>query len=168
MMLRNSLILTSLLAPAVAMAQAAGATGPQSATSLDLSVPQAPLRYLNDDAYQRDAPGTFYGDRSGRRASMAGEPGVEITDDKLRVNGSVSTGIGYSKRGGNSHYTAASLNLSKNYTTDEGKTNSVNLNIHVSEGEGPGFYGPYGGGYGGYGPYPYGPGRWDIPPPSGW
>ena len=72
---------------------------------------------------------------------------ADVTDDKVKVSGSFTTGIGYSKNGGNSHYNAATLNLSKNYTTDEGKTHGVNLNIHVSEGKGPGFFGPYGGYY---------------------
>ena len=166
-MIRPLILLCLACAPSLVMAQsAAGATGPQSATSLNLAVPSEPLRYLNDPSFQQDAPGTYYGDKSG--PLPRGEDGrvAEVTDDKLRVSGSVSTGIGYSEGYGNSHYNAASLNLSKNYTTDEGKTRGVNVNIHVSEGKGPGFYGPWGGGYGGgFGP---GPGYWDRPPPFGW
>ncbi|QNR97109.1 hypothetical protein ICJ04_16765 [Stenotrophomonas sp. 169] len=166
-MIRPLILLCLACAPSLVMAQsAAGATGPQSATGLNLAVPSEPLRYLNDPSFQQDAPGTYYGDKSG--PLPRGEDGrvAEVTDDKLRVSGSVSTGIGYSEGYGNSHYNAASLNLSKNYTTDEGKTRGVNVNIHVSEGKGPGFYGPWGGGYGGdFGP---GPGYWDRPPPFGW
>jgi len=166
-MIRPLILLCLACAPSLAMAQsAAGATGPQSATRLNLAVPSEPLRYLNDPSFQQDAPGTYYGDKSG--PLPRGEAGrvAEVTDDKVRVSGSVSTGIGYSEGYGNSHYNAASLNLSKNYTTDEGKTRGVNVNIHVSEGKGPGFYGPWGGGYGGgFGP---GPGYWDGPAPFGW
>lgn len=165
-MIRSLSLLLCLLAPGVVLAQsAAGATGPQSA-DLNLAVPQAPMQYLGDGSLRGDPPGTFYGDKSGRKLSDpgAGNGIANVTDDKLRVNGSVTTGIGYSKEGGNSHYNAAELNLNKNYTTDEGKTHNMNLNIRVSEGKGPGFYGPYGG-YGGYG-YGPGPGYWDSP--GGW
>ena len=165
-MIRSLSLLLCLLAPGVALAQsAAGATGPQSATDRNLALPQAPMQYLGDASLRGDPPGTFYGDKSGRRLSDRGAANgiAEVTDDKLRVNGSLTTGIGYSKEGGNSHYNAAEINLNKNYTTDEGKTHNMNLNIRVSEGKGPGFYGPYGG-YG-YGP---GPGYWDYPPRGGW
>ncbi len=140
-MIRSSLLLALLLAPAAAMAQSAAPT-PES---LDLSVPQAPLRYLGDPSYQRDAPGTYYGDHSGRGLpSKQGTP--EVVDDKLQVHGAISTGIGYSKAYGNSHWNAVDLNLGKNYTTDEGKTRRVDVNIHVSKSDG--------------GPFGYGPGPW--------
>jgi hypothetical protein len=167
-MIRPLSLLLCLLAPGVALAQsAAGATGPQSATDLDLSVPQKPMQYLNDPTLRGDPPGTFYGDKSGRRAlprDGAGNGIAEVADDKLRVNGSITTGIGYTKGFGNTHYNAAELNLNKNYTNDDGKTRNMNLNIQISEGKGPGFYGPYGGGYG------YGRGYWDAagPGPVGW
>ncbi len=163
-MIRPLLLLCLASAPSIVLAQsAAGATGPQSSSGLNLAVPQKPLSYLNDPTLQQDAPGTYYGDKSGPRPRSRGDdgPGTYITDDKLNVSGSISTGIGYSSNGGNSHYNAATLNLNKNYTTDEGKTHGVNVNIHVSEGKGPGFFGPYGG----FGP---GPGYWDYPPPYGW
>jgi len=167
-MIRPLLLLCLACAPSMALAQsAAGATGPQSASGLNLAVPQKPLSYLNDPTLQQDAPGTYYGDKSGPRPRPRTDdgPGTYITDDKLNVSGSVSTGIGYSKGYGNSHYNAATLNLNKNYTTDEGKTRGVNVNIHVSEGKGPGFLGPWDGPYGGFGP---GPGYWNYPPPAGW
>ncbi len=165
-MIRPLILLCLASAPGLASAQsAAGATGPQSATGLNLAVPDAPVRYLNDPRFQQDAPGTYYGDKSGPRLRDDGRI-ADVTDDKMKVSGSFTTGIGYSENYGNSHYNAASLNLSKNYTTDEGKTRGVNVNIHVSEGNGPGFYGPWGGPYGGgFGP---GPGYWDRPAPFGW
>ena len=157
-----TLLLCLASLPGTVLAQsAAGATAPQS-NGLDLSVPQEPMRYLNDPTVQQDPPGTYYGDKSGPRVHDDARI-ADVTDDKLKVSGSFTTGIGYSKGYGNSHYNAATLNLSKNYTTDEGKTRGVNLNIHVSEGNGPGF-GPYGGGFYGRG----GPGYWDYPPPYGW
>lgn len=142
-MIRMSLIAAGLLAPALALAQTPAA--------LDLSVPQEPLRYLGDPSYQSDAPGTYYGDHSGRGLPRKNAAGTEVVDDKLQVNGTVSTGIGYSKAFGNSHWSAVDLNLGKNYSNDEGKTRRFDLNIHLSQGEGAG---PYG-----YGPG-YGPGPW--------
>jgi hypothetical protein len=146
-MIRTSLIPALLLAPAMALAQS------PSPGALDLSVPQEPLRYLGDPSYQSDAPGTYYGDHSGRGLPKKDAAGTDVVvDDKLQVHGAVSTGIGYSKAFGNSHWSAVDLNLGKNYTNDEGKTRRFDLNIHLSEGEGvgPGY------GYGrGYGPGPW-------------
>ncbi|KAF1015173.1 MAG: hypothetical protein GAK31_02663 [Stenotrophomonas maltophilia] len=159
-------LLLCLPLPGAVLAQsAAGATAPQ-VNGMDLNVPQAPMRYLNDPAMQQDPPGTYYGDKTGPR--VHGDASIaDVQNDKMKVSGSFTTGIGYVKNYGNTHYNAATLNLSKNYTTDDGKTHGVNINIHVSEGKGPGFFGPYGGGYGG-GYYGRGPGRWDAPPPFGW
>lgn len=164
------LLCLACVALPVSAQTAAGATGPQSATGLDLAVPEQPLRYLNDPKFSQDPPGAYYGDRSGPRPREDGSVAT-VTDDKVKVSGSFTTGIGYSESYGNSHFNAATLNLSKNYTTDEGKTRGVNVNIHVSEGKGPGFGGPWGPGYGGgfgggYGGYH--PGYWDRPPPIGW
>ncbi len=145
-MTRSSLILTCLLAPAAAMAQNRAATTPGA---LDLSVPQAPLRYLGDaPTYCNDPPGTYYGDRSGPRPRKQATAAT-ASDDTLQVHGAISTGIGYSKAFGNSHWTAADINLGKTYTTDEGNSRRVDLNIHVSQGKGAA---PFG-----YGP---GPGPW--------
>lgn len=163
-MIRPLILLCMAALPGTALAQSAvGAVGPQSATGLNLEVPREPLRYLNDPSLQQDPPGTYYGDRSGPRPRADGRV-AEVTDDKVKVSGSFTTGIGYSEGHGNSHFNAASLNLSKNYTNEEGRTRGVNVNIHVSEGKGPGFMGPWGG-YGGYAP---GPGYWGHPPPYGW
>ena len=145
---RFLMILACLLASPLAAAQTAGTTP----GSLDLSVPQAPLRYLGE-TYKGDAPGTYYGDHSGRGLEKKDSPGAQVMDDKLQVHGAVSAGIGYSKAYGNSNWQAVDLNLGKNYNTDEGQSRRVNLNIHMSKSEGPG---PYG-----YGPGPgFGPGPW--------
>ncbi|MCG8277930.1 hypothetical protein [Stenotrophomonas sp. NLF4-10] len=134
------ILLACLLAPFAAAAQSA------TPGALDLSVPQAPLRYMNDPSYQSDAPGTYYGDHSGPRPKR---DAVAATthDDGLQVHGAISTGIGYSKAFGNSHWTSADINLGKDYTTDEGNTRRVDLNIHISQGKGAG-------------PFGYGPGPW--------
>ncbi len=143
-MTRPSLILTCLLVPATAMAQNSATTP----GALDLSVPQAPLRYLGDaPAYRNDPPGTYYGDHSGPQPRR--QAAAATSDDTLQVHGAISTGIGYSRALGNSHWTAADINLGKTYTTDEGNSRRVDLNIHVSQGKGAG---PFG-----YGP---GPGPW--------
>ena len=148
-MIRTFLIAALLLAPAVAMAQDDAAS---TAGGLDLSLPQAPLRYLGD-TYKGDAPGTYYGDHSGRGLDKKDSLGAQVMDDKLQVHGMVSAGIGYSKAYGNSNWQAVDLNLGKNYNTDEGESRRVNLNIHLSKSEGAG---PYG-----YGPGPgFGPGPW--------
>ncbi|WP_442682609.1 hypothetical protein ACSBPQ_13435 [Stenotrophomonas sp. JC08] len=141
-MIRPSLIVALLLVPAAALAQ----NGAVTPGALDLSIPQAPMRYLDDPAYQSDAPGTFYGDHSGRglRKDIGKSP---VVDEKLQVHGAVSAGIGYSKAYGNSNWQTVDLNLGKNITNDEGKTRRVDLNIHMSKGEG-------------VGPYGYGPGPW--------
>ncbi|SBV37091.1 conserved exported hypothetical protein [uncultured Stenotrophomonas sp.] len=133
------ILLACLLAPFAAAAQSA------TPGALDLSVPQAPLRYMSDPSYQSDAPGTYYGDHSGPHA----KPGAVAASggDGLQVHGAVSTGIGYSKAFGNSHWSSADINLGKNYTTDEGNTRRVDLNIHISQGKGAG-------------PFGYGPGPW--------
>lgn len=128
------IFLACLLAPFAAAAQSA------TPGALDLSVPQAPLRYMSDPSYQSDAPGTYYGDHSGPHA----KPGAVAASggDGLQVHGAVSTGIGYSKAFGNSHWSSADINLGKNYTTDEGNTRRVDLNIHISQGKGAGPFGP--------------------------
>lgn len=148
-MIRHLLLTTLLLAPVAALAQGT----PASPGALDLSVPQAPVRYLGDPTVQDDAPGTYYGDHSGRGLAKKDSPGAQVIDDKLQVHGAVSAGIGYSKAYGNSNWQAVDLNLGKSYNTDEGKTRRFDVNIHVGKSDSPG---PYG-----YGPYGPGPGPWN-------
>lgn len=136
----RSLLLACLLLPGMALADDAT---PAALDALDLSVPQAPLRYMNDPSYRNDAPGTYYGDRSGRRLPRASDESDAPTNDgSLRVHGAISTGIGYSRAYGNSHWSSADINLGKDYTSDEGKTRRMDLNIHISQGKGAGPYGP--------------------------
>lgn len=139
----RTLLALAVLAPAAAMAQ----NGDATPEALDLSVPQAPMRYLGDPSYQADPPGTFYGDRSGRTLPKKDAATEQAIDDKLQMHGAVTVGVGYSKAYGNSHWSAVDLNLGKNYNTDEGKTRRFDVNIHLSKSEGGG-------------PFGYGPGPW--------
>ncbi|HYG06538.1 MAG TPA: hypothetical protein VD865_09005 [Stenotrophomonas sp.] len=160
-MKRTLLLLAGLFASTAALAQSEDSA--TDARSLDLSVPQAPMQYMGDPAYAKDPPGTFYGDKTGTTARAPDGRVADVVDDKLQVHGAVAMGVGYSNRGGNSNWQAATINLSKNYTTDEGKTNTFGLNISVGQGEGPGYYNP---GY--YGHRYYGPYRSSGPGPMGW
>ncbi|HVK51388.1 MAG TPA: hypothetical protein VM469_06610 [Pseudoxanthomonas sp.] len=161
-LLPRSLLLPCLLASA----WLPGAVHAQQAQALDLKLPQGSV-------YTQDPPGTWYGDTSGTPAAPAsvavarnacGTP-LDEDDGKAKVHGSVSTGIGYSKGYGNSHWNAANVSLCKAYTTDEGNTGAFNLNIGVGQYDGPGF-GP---GYGrGYYNYRRAPGDVGPPPASGY
>ncbi len=121
--------------PRLSAALAQTEEGAAAARSLDLSVPQAPIQYRADPTYSNDPPGTFYGDKSGSVPRAPDGRIADVVDDKLQVHGAVAAGVGYSSRGGNSNWQAATINLSKNYTTDEGKTNTFGLNITVGQGE---------------------------------
>jgi len=163
-MKRTLLLVATLLASGAALAQT-DSTAPDP-KNLDLSVPQGPIQYRSDPVYASDPPGTYYGDKSGPAPTARYPDGrvASVVDDKLQVHGAVAVGVGSSSHGGNSNWQAATVNLSKNYTTDEGNTGSVGLNITVGQGEGPLFGpGPYGRGY--FGP---GPGAGWGPPPFGW
>lgn len=107
-------------------------------------------------AYIADPPGTYYGDRSGRATPSSGVLTHEAAACDGQLHGSVSMGMGYSRRGGNSNWQATQLNTCKRYVTDSGKERQVGLSISVGQGSGPGYWGGYGGGYGGPGDY-YGP-----------
>jgi len=161
-MKRTLFLIAGLLASSAAVAQSEDSS---AARSLDLSVPSAPIQYRSTDpAYANDPPGTFYGDKTGAVGRAPDGRIAEVVDDKVQVHGAVAAGVGYSSQGGNSNWQAATINLTKNYTTDEGKTNTFGLNISVGQGEGPGF----GGGYYGRGYYGPGPFRASEPRPSGW
>jgi hypothetical protein len=59
-------LLLCLALPGTVLAQsAAGATAPQAA-GLDLTLPQAPMRYLNDPALQQDPPAPITVTRAAR------------------------------------------------------------------------------------------------------
>lgn len=114
------------------------------AEKLDLSLPETA-------SYAGDPPGTYYGDKSGPAVATAAtetgerDPCVVMHDDRDGdgVTGSFTTGIGHSKGYGRSTFNAASVNLCKSYTDDDGDTRMFNLNINVGQSDGPGFYGPH-------------------------
>lgn len=152
-MKRSILLCVVLLAPAAAFAQTAD-------SPLDLRVPERPSVSTVTEpdakasAFQDDAPGTYYGDTSGRPSRRGwDEPAVE-DDGTAKVWGSFTTGIGHTKGYGTSHYNAAEVNVSKSFGDGE-RPNAFNLQIRVEQGDGPGFGGRY--------PYPYydrEPGYW--------
>lgn len=130
----------------------AGSALAQTAESLDLSVPEAPV--VAETTPPRDPPGTYYGDTSGT-PSRLGQPDAEVDDGKAKVWGSFTTGIGHTKGYGTSHYNAAEINVSKSFGDGE-RPNTMNLQIHVEKSDGPGFGGRY--------PSPYFDRGMDYPP----
>ncbi|TAA07473.1 hypothetical protein EA658_16920 [Pseudoxanthomonas winnipegensis] len=96
-----------------------------------------------------DPPGTYYGDHSGPVVETdPARPVSELDDGKAHVHGAFTTGIGYSKGYGSSTYNAADLSVAKAFTSDEGRTSVMRMDIHVSKSDGPFGGGPYGGYYG--------------------
>jgi hypothetical protein len=150
-MKRLVLLCFGLFAASHALAQA-------TAESLDLRVPEQPNPYAAEPSPQRDPPGTYYGDTSGKPASsgLAEEAEAEADDGKAKVWGSFTTGIGHTKGYGTSHFNAAEINVSKSFGDGERK-NSINLQINVEQGDGPASGGRY--------PYPYFNRYSDYPPP---
>ena len=143
-MKRSVFLCLGLFAASHAMAQAA-------AEPLDLRVPEQPNPYATKPGPQRDPPGTYYGDTSGKPASSRFTEAEVIDDGKAKVWGSFTTGIGHSKGYGTSHYNAAEVNVSKSFGEGE-SSKTFNLQINVEQGDGPAFGGPA---FGGHSPYPY-------------
>jgi hypothetical protein len=129
-MKRSVLLCFGLLAAGHAMAQAA--------EPLDLRVPEQSNPYAAEPVTQRDPPGTYYGDTSGKPASSGLAEEAEADDGKAKVWGSFTTGIGHTKGYGTSHYNAAEVNVSKSF--GDGESNrTFNLRINVEQGDGPAF-----------------------------
>lgn len=141
-MKRSLLLCLGLFAASPAMAQA-------TAESLDLRLPEQPSPYAAEPSPQRDPPGTYYGDTSGKPASSG--LAEETDDGKAKVWGSFTLGIGHSKGYGTSHFNAAEINVGKSFGDGERK-NTLNLQINVEQGDGPAFGGPA---FGGHYPSPY-------------
>ncbi|VXC02140.1 conserved exported hypothetical protein [Luteimonas sp. 9C] len=143
---------------------------------VDLNLPSQPM-FTGEAAFggetytgpRTDTPEyrARHGDDLVRRGGCPTAPdGSERT-----VTGSVTTGIGYSSRGGNSHFNAADISLCKETVSDAGNLNTMQLNLRVAQFDGPGAYGhgPGFGAYGGYGGYGagryfdgFGPGYQDL------
>ncbi len=133
-----ALLALALLAPGAAFAQDAAGKA-----ALDLSLP-------TDSPYAKSAPGTWYGDTSGKpasttKATQAATASVDGNDDEEacegKLHGSVTMGMGYSRRGGNSNWQGANMHSCKTYYNDDGKPSTVGVSISVGHSDGPGFYG---------------------------
>jgi hypothetical protein len=133
-----ALLALALLAPGAAFAQDAAGKA-----ALDLSLP-------TDSPYAKSAPGTWYGDTSGKpasttKAAQAATASVDGNDDEEacegKLHGSVTMGMGYSRRGGNSNWQGANMHSCKTYYNDDGKPSTVGVSISVGHSDGPGFYG---------------------------
>lgn len=111
-----------------------GAYAQAPAAALDLRLPEA--------SRVSDPPGRYYGDTGSRTASGPAQSAI-ANPDAAQVRGSVTTGIGYSRRYGTSHFSAADLNVSKGF--GESGENTLQLQISVDRSDGPA---PYHEGYG--------------------
>jgi len=127
------------VSPAMAQEPAAG-----SADALDLKLPPASI-----PPYPNDPPGTYYGDTSGVPAGLAASTAkiqprcpTSPQGEERDITGSFTTGIGYSSRGGNSHWNALNLNYCKEMADEDGDSRTFNFNLHMEQYDGPGFYGP--------------------------
>lgn len=135
-----ALLALVLLVPGAAFAQDAAGKA-----ALDLRLPA-------DSPYAKTAPGTWYGDTSGKpasttKAAQAATAQVDESDDgdacEGKLHGSVTMGMGYSRRGGNSNWQGANVHSCKTYYNDDGKPSTVGVSISVGRSDGPGFfYGP--------------------------
>ena len=103
------------------------------AASLDLQVPPSQVASPSAPATKAaDEPGKYYGDVGGK--------GDAASD--IRISGSFSTGIGYSKAFGTGFSNAADLDMSKQY--GDGKT----FNLHIGVSKSSGFPNRWQAGYG--------------------
>jgi hypothetical protein len=129
-----SLLLAGLLAaaPALADEKPAGDATAAKAAALDLSLPKSATDYRNDP------PGTWYGDTSGVPAAVASADKEQADGERCegQLHGSVSAGVGYSSRGGNSNWQGANLHSCKTYYDDDGDAHEVGFSIDVGNYDG--------------------------------
>ena len=149
------LLLTCLLASPVS-AYAAGND------RVDLTLPSQPM-FTGEAAF---GGGDYTGPRTdtpeyrrAHRDDLARRGGCPTGPDgsERTVTGSVTTGVGYSSRGGNANWNEADISICKDTVSDAGHLNTMQLNLRVGRYDGPGYPGVYGG-YGPYGGYGYGAG----------
>lgn len=129
---------------ASAAAQDASRDAPTAtAAGLDLSLPTQPLQYRSDPTYAKDPPGTFYGDKSGKRASatVSAQQRLAARAEQCQgeLHGSVAAGMGYSSHGGNRNWQGVNLNSCKTYYDDDGNPREVGISISVGRSDGPDF-----------------------------
>jgi|SRR5690554_3737172 len=161
-------ILLLLLPPAIASTTA-------DAPALDLDLPRAPMFTGAGTSGAPGMPGPDY-DRVLRERELArggGEgrasncpPAADGSD--RGITGNISTGIGHSSRGGNSHWSAADINMCREYDGNAGSPGTLNMRIRVGQYDGPGYIHGPGSGHGYHGPGArgfHGPGDpWDMGP----
>jgi len=127
------LLLSLTLGSALPAAHAAG-TG----AALDTKLPEEPLFA---SPYRHDPPGTWYGDKSlptDENATAQHSACPTAVDGSARpVTGSMTTGFGWSSQG-TSHYNAATVNYCKEHVDEDGDSNVFNLQLNVSQFDGPG------------------------------
>ncbi|MGH8062101.1 MAG: hypothetical protein ACREO7_08820 [Pseudoxanthomonas sp.] len=134
------LLLVLATGPALATESATSTSGDTEATTaraLDLSLPKQVADTYKVTTPAADPPGTYYGDHSGPIASSDSVERVDTCDGEL--HGSVSMGVGYSKRGGNSNWQGTNLNSCKRYYNDDGKERQIGVSISIGQGSGPDF-----------------------------
>jgi len=124
---------------------------------VDLSLPSQPM-FTGEAAFggEYTGPRTATPEyRAGRGDDLVRRGGCPTGPDgsERTVTGSVTTGVGYSSRGGNSNWNAADIHLCKETVSDAGNLNTMQLNLRVGRYDGPGYPGYYGGGFGPYGGY---------------
>lgn len=132
------LLLLLATAPALAAdTEASGDTTATTASALDLSLPKQVADTYKVTTPAADPPGTYYGDHSGPVAASDSVERVDTCDGEL--HGSVTMGVGYSKRGGNSNWQGTNLNSCKRYYNDDGKERQIGVSISVGQSNGPDF-----------------------------
>ena len=121
----------------LAMSAAAAAVA-QSATPLDLSVPEQTVAPAATAPEQGDPPGTYYGDTTGRMDGVEADDGTPRCDDatynKPQVHGSVTTGVVSSSHGGSGNYQAGAVNLSQAFGSCEHPTGGVSISVGAGQG----------------------------------
>lgn len=145
----HTVLLFSLIftGPALAQPETSAATAPTNATStsnLDLTPPELPIQYRADPTASNTVPpGTYYGDTSGITAAITDKRNIGLVGQHTcegKLSGAVSTGVGYTNRGGNNHWQAANLNTCKTYYDDAGAAHRVGISLSVGQTKGPHYY----------------------------
>jgi hypothetical protein len=132
------LLLLFATAPVLATdTEASSDASTKTASALDLSLPRQVTDTYKSTTPAADPPGTYYGDHSGPIASSDSIEREDTCDGEL--HGSVSLGVGYSNRGGNSNWQTTNVNSCKRYYNDDGKERQIGVSISVGQSNGPDF-----------------------------
>ena len=126
-----------LLAIAPASAADSSQSGVSSAKSLDLSAPaQASNTYTPTASGDGNMPpGSYPYDPATRFAAPYAAAQAQPADTcDSKPHGSVTAGVGYSSRMGNSNFQAAQFNTCKRYYDDNGNAHQVGISIGIGQG----------------------------------